>query len=256
MSPSQARSLDLDRADDHTSGPGDPVIAAASLFALQEVDLALDANRFALDEAATGPDEPEHVTEARTTAVEARAAARAAEKRFKEEEYEADELRQKIEPLEQKLYQGMILNPRELEDLQQDIASLKRHRSDLEDRAIETMEAVESAQRELAEAEARLKETVEAWQTEQAELGDRGTQLRREIERLEAQRAEREAGVEEKLLGLYQRLREARSGRAVAKVVGGTCSGCRISLPMNVVQRARGAELVQCVNCERILYVT
>jgi predicted nucleic acid-binding Zn-ribbon protein len=38
--------------------------------------------------------------------------------------------------------------------------------------------------------------------------------------------------------------------------VGGACSGCRISLPMNLIQRARGDELVQCVNCERILYVT
>jgi predicted nucleic acid-binding Zn-ribbon protein len=233
----------------------EPPIAAASLFALQEVDLALDSNRAALEEGATGPDEPEHVTEARNSAEHARATARSAEKRFKEEEFEADELRQKIEPLEQKLYQGQILNPRELEDLQMDIASLKKHRSELEDRALETMDAVETAQRELVEAEQRCKDVIHAWETEQSELGDRETRLKREISELEDQRAEREADVDAGFLPLYTRLR-GRDGRAVAKVTGGACSGCRISLPMNLIQRARGEELVQCVNCERILYVT
>jgi uncharacterized protein len=236
--------------------PGDSIIAAATLFALQEVDLALDASRSALEGAATGPDEPEHVAAAREAADAARTAVRTAEKRFKEEEFEADELRQKIEPLEQKLYQGLILNPRELEDLQQDIASLKRHRSDLDDRALATMDALERAQNELKEAEQLLKEVSDAWQSERAEKGDMSTQLAREIAQLEVQRAEREADVDSGSLVLYQRLRDARGGRAVARVVGGACSGCRISLPMNIIQRARGSEIVQCVNCERILYVT
>jgi predicted nucleic acid-binding Zn-ribbon protein len=35
------------------------------------------------------------------------------------------------------------------------------------------------------------------------------------------------------------------------------CQGCRISLPMSVLQRARtGVSVVQCVSCERILLLT
>jgi len=37
----------------------------------------------------------------------------------------------------------------------------------------------------------------------------------------------------------------------------GLCQGCRISLPMSIVQKARaGVGLVQCVSCERILLVS
>jgi predicted nucleic acid-binding Zn-ribbon protein len=43
----------------------------------------------------------------------------------------------------------------------------------------------------------------------------------------------------------------------VAVVERGLCQGCRISLPMSVVQKARaGAGLVKCVSCERILLVS
>jgi predicted nucleic acid-binding Zn-ribbon protein len=52
-------------------------------------------------------------------------------------------------------------------------------------------------------------------------------------------------------------LLERRQGRAVAKVERGMCGGCRISLPMTVLQKARsGLDVVQCVSCERILYVS
>jgi len=43
----------------------------------------------------------------------------------------------------------------------------------------------------------------------------------------------------------------------VVKVERGMCQGCRISLPMSVLQKARsGFDVVQCVSCERILYVS
>ena len=58
-------------------------------------------------------------------------------------------------------------------------------------------------------------------------------------------------------LSLYRALRERRQATAVAVVERGLCQGCRISLPMSVVQKARaGAGLVQCVSCERILLVS
>jgi predicted nucleic acid-binding Zn-ribbon protein len=42
----------------------------------------------------------------------------------------------------------------------------------------------------------------------------------------------------------------------VAHVERGMCKGCRITLPMSVLQKARaGVGLVQCVSCERILLV-
>jgi predicted nucleic acid-binding Zn-ribbon protein len=64
--------------------------------------------------------------------------------------------------------------------------------------------------------------------------------------------------VDPKTLSFYDALRAKHQGRAVAKVERGTCGGCRISLPMSLLQRARSGShvMVQCSSCERILYVS
>lgn len=233
------------------------VTSIAALYALQELDLSIAAARTGIADAEARLGEPEELEEARKQAEEAREAAREAEHALKEREFEADELRKKIEPLEQKLYKGTLVNPKELQDLQLDIDSLKRRRSELEDRALEAMETLEQAQQALAEAENELQQITDTTQAEHGELRDRGQQLEAEIAGLERRRAEQAAGIEAGLLRLYDRLIESRQGRAVAKVEGGACQGCRISLPMNLIQRARaGTDIVQCSSCERILYVS
>lgn len=229
----------------------------AELYALQEVDLALDTSRAALADVESRLGEPEELLEARSTVEERREGLRLAERTFREQEMNADELRGKIEPLERRLYEGSVRNPKELEDLQQDIESLKRRRSGLEDEALEAMGALEQAQQSLAEAERELQELTESSQAEQEELRARQASLTDEIAALEGRRDEQASGMEGRLLSLYEQLRSTRQGQAVAKVRGGACQGCRISLPMNLLQRARsGNDIVQCVSCERILYVS
>ena len=139
--------------------------------------------------------------------------------------------------------------------MQQDLGSLRRRRSDLEDRALEAMGEVESAQETLDTAEAALSEVEEAFGSEQSDLVDRQAELGKRIAELEVQRAEEIGELDAGLLELYNQLVPNKEGRAVAKVERGACGGCRISLPTNVLQRARsGATLVRCSNCERILF--
>ncbi|MGB2694751.1 MAG: C4-type zinc ribbon domain-containing protein [Dehalococcoidia bacterium] len=230
--------------------------SSAELFALQEVDLALDKARASLADAEAGLGEDEELVEARQAAEERRDALRAAERAFKDHEFEADELRAKIEPLEKKLYAGGVHNPKELGDLQRDIESIRRHRSGLEDKALEAMEALDRAQEEAAEAERHLEEVGGEYAHEQEDLGGRKGRLEAEIARLEEERAEEAKNIDASMISLYEKLRVNHQGRAVAKILGGACQGCRISLPVNIIQRARGgAVLVQCTSCERILHV-
>ncbi len=236
---------------------GEPVTSVAELYALQELDQALEAKRAALADALARIGEPDALEHARDLVVERRDGLRAAEKGFKEREWEADELRRKIQPIEQRLYQGSVQNPKELEDLQQDVESLKRRRSELEDRALEAMEVLEEAQQALDAAQRELQELTETTGAEQEELRGRQAALEGEIALLEGQRAEQAARIDARLLQLYDHLFDIRQHRPVAKVEGGACQGCRISLPMNLLQRARsGSDLVQCSSCERILYVS
>lgn len=229
----------------------------AELYALQETDLAIEAARAALADIESHLGEAEELVAARERVGERRDEVRAAEKRFKEQEFQADEVTRKIEPLEKKLYEGSVRNPKELEDLQQDIESLKRRRGQLDDQALGAMEALEEAQQALRGAQLELEELERSLGEEQVQLHDRKQALERELSELEARRLEQAPEVDPSLMPLYGRLAAAKQGRAVAKVVGGACQGCRISLPMNLIQRARaGREVVQCSSCERILYVT
>jgi predicted nucleic acid-binding Zn-ribbon protein len=233
------------------------VTSIAELYALQETDLALEAARTALADVESRIGVSEELLAAREKVAERQDEVRVAEKRFKEQEFQSDEVTRKIEPFEKKLYEGSVHNPKELEDLQKEIDSLKRRRSQLDDEALAAMEQVEEAQQALRGAQLELEELERDLGAEQVELHDRKEQLERELAELEARRVEQAPEVDGSLMPLYERLAAVRQGRAVAKVVGGACQGCRISLPMNLVQRARaGKDIVQCSSCERILYVT
>jgi len=227
----------------------------ADLVRLQETDLALDSRRATLADATERIGETEELIASRARSEEAHSALRAAEAAQRDIELEADGLRAKIAPAQEKLYSGAIKNPKELSDLQADIDQLKRHLSAVEDRDIEALSAVEAAQAEANNADAEQAAIEQAWSAEQAELRDRIERATVEIAQHERDRAERAASVEPDLLSRYDHIRRVHQGRGVAQLDRSLCLGCRISLPVSIVNRARsGGTLVQCPNCERILY--
>jgi hypothetical protein len=201
--------------------------------------------------------ESEELEEARQEVEEQRHRLREAQKKQREAEWTVEEVRVKIQPLEKKLYGGTIKNPKELVGFQQDVDSLKARQRELEDRALEAMSAVEELERALAGAERRLFDMEARWQAEQESLRQQRDVLQREIRELGRRRSGQEATIDAEMMRQYEALRALHQGRAVAKVERGICQGCRITLPMHVLQRARrGNHLVQCTSCERILYLS
>lgn len=230
---------------------------AAELFALQEVDLALDkaVARFADIEGALV--ESEELINARQDVEERRRAVAEFRSQQSDLEWSVDEARSKASEVERKLYGGTVRNPKELSDLQQDLQGLLAQLRKREDTLLGLLVEIEDAESRLAQAAAVCAEIEATWQAGQEELRREKAELEPEIARLEAARAAEESGKNKSVLGLYQLLRERRAGQAVAKVERGMCQGCRISLPMSVLQKARASGgLVQCVSCERILLVS
>ena len=226
----------------------------SDLWALQEIDTALDSRRVSLEDAESRLGESEELLAARERAHALDGAARHARTVQKDIELESDDLRTKIAPVEQKLYGGSIRNPKELSDLQADIDQLKRHLSSVEDRDLEALAALETADAERDEAAAVLTTLEAAAAAEQEDLHERVRQLRDEIGAYEDRRRDQAQHIDATTLRTYDHLRLAHQGRAVAKLDRNLCTGCRISLPTSVVNRARsGATLAHCPNCERIL---
>jgi predicted nucleic acid-binding Zn-ribbon protein len=231
------------------------VSKASTLYALQQIDSDLDTRkaRLADVEARIGPSEA--VAAAQAALDETRAAMEGVQRRVREAETEAADLQSKIDPLEKKLYGGTIRNPRELQDLQQDIASIQAQKRRVEDRDLDAMVELETLQEQAAAQQAELTALTEAWEAEQADLAERRTSLLAEIERLTADSEAQAARADAASLAQYRALR-AKRPLAVAAVVQGQCQGCRIGQPTTLLQRARNPELiVPCASCGRILYM-
>ena len=229
----------------------------ADLYLLQEIDLEIQTAQTALDDVETRLGESEELEETRREAGEQRQSLQEAQKKLREAEWRVEEVREKIKPLAEKLYGGTVKNIKELMGFEQDVESLKSRQRELEDRTLETMSAVEEAEEALKETERRLSEMEAQWRAEQDSLGQQRDDLQRELQALEGRRSRQEATIDADLIRQYDALRSAHQGRAVAKVERGICQGCRITLPMHVLQQARrGNHLVHCTSCERILYLS
>ncbi|HEY7269778.1 MAG TPA: C4-type zinc ribbon domain-containing protein [Dehalococcoidia bacterium] len=228
--------------------------SAADLFGLQEIDMTRDSRRALIADIETRLGEPEDLIAARDYLQTAEAEIEVVRREQRELEGHLEDLDAKIVPLEKKLYDGSVRNPKELTDLQKEDQILKGHRGELDDRGLQLMERLEEATQSLEAAKVRATELEQAWRQDVRDLTATRERAAAEMARLDEERSRRTAGMDRSVLGLYDNLRPKKAGRAVARVERGACQGCRLSLPTHIVQRTRSASaIVQCPSCERIL---
>jgi predicted nucleic acid-binding Zn-ribbon protein len=230
---------------------------AADLYALQEIDSAVEATKASLTAVEEQLGESEELIAARQAVEEGRDALEDVSKQQRELEWQVDDLRSRLSDVEGKLYGGSVRNPKELGGMQDEANILRGQLRRREDELLDLMVRVEDGQTALREAGESLTEVEERWRQDQKDLTSEKEKLEGELAGLEERRKQQADLIEARVLTLYDNLWERRQGRAVVKVERGMCGGCRISLPMTVLQKARsGMDVVQCVSCERILYVS
>ncbi len=230
---------------------------AADLYALQEIDSAIEAATASLAAVEEQLGESEELIAGRQAVEEGRDALKGVSSQQRGLEWQVDDLRSRLSGVEGKLYGGSVRNPKELASMQEEANILKGQLRRREDELLDLMVRVEERQAALREAEESLAEVERRWRQEQKELASEKERLGGELAGLEERRGQQSSLIEARVSALYDNLRERRQGRAVVKVERGMCGGCRISLPMTVLQKARsGLDVVQCVSCERILYVS
>lgn len=162
----------------------------------------------------------------------------------------------RIKEIEGRLYSGQVSATRDILAMQGEVDSLKARRSSLEDDLLASMEEDEP-----------LAAQVAAFEAEEARLDAAAARLRdviadaeREIDaeiavELEARAADA-AGVPESLIATYERLRTKLGGVGAARLVGPSCSGCHLTLPVQEVARIKREPpdaLILCDQCGRIL---
>ncbi len=229
----------------------------AKLLTLQEVDTAIDRLTTRAHDLGSGGE-----------LAAARAEADAAERELGEigleldtvgrdqsrMEHEIDSLTQKSAAENARMYDGSIVNVKELESLQHEIENLTRRRSDREDELLVAMEMREGLEARASEARAK----TDALRTRAEEVGGSALEELRRIEQeLVERRAEREAippSIDPEILELYEDLRAQKKGIGAAALVDGVCQGCHEQLSaMELDKLKRTEDVKRCEYCRRIL---
>ncbi len=228
---------------------------AFHLTRLQRIDLQIDQFNLRIKEIDRLLSENETVREAEKTVHQEEAVESKARQRLMLAENAVEAQRIKIETNEAALYAGKIHNPKELQDLQNDIAARKRNLAALEDEQLEAMLTLDEAEKKVKSSKKNLDEIQARFTSQNASLAGEKTKIKESLQRLVGEREAALKPLTPESISLYQRLREQKHGIAVATVEDGACSACGTELRPAELQAARSPHnIVFCASCGRILY--
>jgi predicted nucleic acid-binding Zn-ribbon protein len=155
--------------------------------------------------------------------------------------------------------QGMITNPKDLERMGHELASLERRITSLEDTELEVMEQLEEAQAALDQVSVDLAAADEQTVALATARDAKAAGVHREVEALGFERSAAVDGLPADLVALYEKLRTQTNGVGAAPLRARQCGGCRLQLDSSDLARIGKAptdEVIRCEECNRILVRT
>ena len=229
-----------------------------AVLALQDLDVRLQQLRHRRDhlperEAVAKVDADLSALRAEHAALEAERARLAGERDAFDGEAAAAGAR--VAAIEARLRSGAAGSFRDQEAMAAEIASLSRRRRELEDHELEVMEQLEPIELAFAALSARRSALDADREAAVAALSSAATAVAAELASAEAERPPLADALEADLRRTYDALAARLGGVAVARVVHGTCEGCRLSLSAAELDQLRhgGSGRLRCEQCGRIL---
>lgn len=170
-------------------------------------------------------------------------------------EIDVEQVVSRIEKDEKRLASGTG-TPKELEQIQHELGTLTKRRSELEEVELEIMVRVDDVSKRITDLQKQLTSF-------EAELARVQSELEIEVRSLDSAKQSsliaREAlapQIEKELLALYEKIRSSSDGLGAAQLVGDSCGGCHLKLnaaEMEKIKSLSDDEVVRCEECRRIL---
>jgi predicted nucleic acid-binding Zn-ribbon protein len=155
--------------------------------------------------------------------------------------------------------QGLITNPKDLERMQGELESLQRRITTLEDEELEVMARLEDAEKDLESFTAQVAAADDRLAVLTGTRDEKLQGLDAELASLDAERRPAADGLPADLLALYDKLRESKGGVGAAELRARQCGGCRLTLDAHEIGEIRALPedtVVRCEECQRILVRT
>lgn len=229
--------------------------AALGLYRLQQVDSQIDQIQARLKSIQQTLENDLELRAAREQLTVAETRHKDAERALRLSESEVEKQSIKIQQTEASLYGGRVHNPKELQDLQKDVASLKRHLETLEERQLEAMLVAETSEKDLQAAKGQLDGSQADLNEQNRDLTNERAALHRSLDRLNAERLAVVTDIANQTLNVYEQLRQQKRGLAITTIAENACEACGTTLTASQQQNARStSQLFHCPTCGRILY--
>jgi predicted nucleic acid-binding Zn-ribbon protein len=226
-----------------------------SLYRLQQIDSQIDRLQTRLLAIQGILDDDSKLRQLKEQAETAETCLKNAEQALKHAEEDVQNQQIKIEQTQSNLYGAKSHTPKELLDLQSDVAALKRYLTVLEDRQIAAMQEVETAEVHNQSAQTELAIAFDERGQQNKGLVQEQDRLKNDLERFSIERNAAASAIPKTELDLYDQLRRQRRGVAVAVISDKSCGACGSTLSLSQIQSARSSDLMMlCPSCGRILY--
>lgn len=188
-----------------------------------------------------------HIEEAETTLKPLRTQA-------KDAELELESLTERVGEKETRLYSGAVKNPKEMQDIQQEVTALKAREDELEEAMLTLMMEVEEVEAALNDHQQSLKDTRKQRKAANEMLVIEHEQKTDKLNTLQQERQFIRNNLEPVHVKLYDQTVQRTRGQAVTHMNNdGTCSICGVQQTRSAETDIRRGNITQCSNCRRIL---
>jgi len=148
-----------------------------------------------------------------------------------------------------------IRSDKDLGVARREVDLLKEETGTIETELIGVLEQVEAGSAKLRGIEEELARLRAAMETEAAALRETVSRLSGEIERERTVRNALVEGLDGELRRKYEMIFSRRGGLAVVEIREGTCQGCRMRVPPQLINELqRNEQVILCPSCQRMLY--
>lgn len=225
-----------------------------ALYRLQQLESAIDAAKKRADEIEAALENDETVRRCKAEFETSETELRQKEGLVQDLELDIASLVTRVTDNEQLLYSGKITNPKELQERQEEIASLGRRRTTRESELVEARLAVKEAQTQYAGTKAALETAQKAREQNNQDMLKEHQSLRRDMSGWLQDRKVILKQIDADKYKIYKKIKAQKNGLAVARLNGESCEVCRVEQYLSIISQVRQHnQLVFCHNCGRIL---
>ncbi len=177
------------------------------------------------------------------------------EKHVQEKEGLEKEVQNKIAFSESTLYGGMVKHPKELQDIQKELDSLKKRIKSMEDEHLSAIRDFEETQKTVASAEKALQDILEQKALLAETLMTERETLQNQIKVYNQEYIVTSSNLPDDVKTIFETLFRTKKGKAVAIVEDSTCSVCGITVRDSLIQQIKTSnQITYCSSCGRMLF--